>query len=167
MIKNRIDECIESYVLLQKKKNQNHQEGRFIKKCFTNIHYFKEKDKASQSITFHVTINNESIANNEPVIGIGINDQLNNRIATVMTTFQKNKLTIQPGENEIVCEVPNCNLAAGEYKVKVAFGDSYKNLEEISEIHEFEIKSWDYFGTGVIPNRNQGSILLNANWKIK
>ena len=84
-----------------------------------------------------------------------------------MTKLQKTRLKMQPGENEIICEVPNCNLAAGEYKVKVAIGDSYKNLEEISEIHEFEIKSWDYFGTGVIPNRNQGSILLNAIWKIK
>ena len=68
MKKNKIDECIESYLLLQKNKNQGSQEGRFIKKCFTNIQYVKEKNKSSQTITFHVIINNESIANNEPIM---------------------------------------------------------------------------------------------------
>ena len=85
----------------------------------------------------------------------------------MITTFQKNKIKLKSGENIVFCEVPNCNLAAGEYKVKAAIGDGYKNFEEISDIHEFEIKTWDYFGTGVIPNRNQGTILLNANWKIQ
>jgi len=101
-----------------------------------------------------------------PVIGIGCNTMMGQRVFTVGTYFSKVQLPRLDCETNIFCTIPEPNLTPGSYSLKLAIGDNpYSNIVELEDIARFEIVPSDYFGNGKLPNSRQGIIVLKSDWR--
>ena len=98
-------------------------------------------------------------------IGIGLDNEMGERIFTVSTQNQNIPIVFSGKLINIECKLRKVNIAPGVYYIKVAIADKYHDIDIIESFPGFEIVSSDYYGTGRLPNRSQGVIIMNANWK--
>lgn len=117
-------------------------------------------------IRIQLALGNQKIV--APVIGIGVNSYLGQRLFTVGTYFQKTPFPQLSGNVEIVCDITDPVLSPGEYTIKFALGDNpLSNIIELDDISRFEIVASDYFGNGRLPNSLQGILVAKSIWKVQ
>lgn len=117
-------------------------------------------------IIIQLTIGNRIITN--PVIGIGVNSSLGQRLFTVGTYFLDTPLPDLYGNVEIICDLPSPVLSPGVYLLKLAIGDNpFSNFFEAENIYQFEVASSDYFGNGRLPQPQQGILVSKSSWKVQ
>ncbi|MBC7241886.1 MAG: Wzt carbohydrate-binding domain-containing protein, partial [Anaerolineae bacterium] len=102
-----------------------------------------------------------------PEFGIGVNTVYGQRVFTVGTYFSRHRIDRIYGDVVITCEIEPPALAPGEYSIKVALGRGrFEPLEEVEDVARFSVKFTDFFGTGRLPQRNQGNVLVTSRWEI-
>jgi lipopolysaccharide transport system ATP-binding protein len=117
-------------------------------------------------IKIQLALGSNKIVN--PVIGIGVNSVLGQRLFTVGTYFQQDTIPPIIGNVEIVCEITDPVLTPGEFSIKLAISDNvYSTLLDVEDILRFEVIASDYFGNGQIPNSRQGVVVAKSTWKIQ
>jgi len=91
-------------------------------------------------------------------IDIGINDYLGNRVSWLSTDQLSNKVL---ADNEINFEIDNLPLAPGDYTCTLFAMVNNDIADWISDVMEFTVIEKDYYGSGNLVPKGQGSILLN------
>jgi len=59
------------------------------------------------------------------------------------------------------------HLAPGIYRLKVAIGDALADFDTVEDALSFQVEPTDFFGTGKLPNSQQGVILARSTWILK
>jgi lipopolysaccharide transport system ATP-binding protein len=98
-------------------------------------------------------------------IGIGFDNEMRERIFTVSTINQDEKINFSTNQIIVDCNIRKVNLAPGKYFLKIAISDISQSYDTIESYPGFEIIPSDYFGTGKLPNKSQGVLIMNAQWK--
>jgi len=98
-------------------------------------------------------------------IGIGVDNEMGERVFTVLTKNQNNTIFFSEDVINIVCHLEKVNIAPGAYYLKVAIADMYRDIDIIESYPGFEIVTSDFYGTGKLPNRKQGIIIMDAQWQ--
>ena len=114
-----------------------------------------------------IEINTRGRLIRRPVLGLGIDTDMGQRLFTVGTYFSQDELLPMQGNVQVLCEMDAPNLIPGEYFVKVGLNDNFTVLEEQDHIANFTIEAGDVFGNGRFPHKNkrQGLIAVNSRWK--
>ncbi len=101
-----------------------------------------------------------------PVLGIGINNNLGQRITTLDSRFDPQHLPPDVVGNEFafVCELTDLGLVPGEYTVKLELNVNGMSQESLENAFSFSIESSDYFGTGRKPGK--GVVVTKQKWRI-
>ncbi len=122
---------------------------------------------AGEPLRIVLQIDDPSFSLNTPVLGIGVNTLLGERLFTVGTYFSNSELTPLSRSWSVVCEIPELTLVPGQYSMKVALGNGgIRNLLEIDDVLQFQVIAGDFFGTGRLPNATQGHFLVQSKWGI-
>jgi homopolymeric O-antigen transport system ATP-binding protein len=100
-------------------------------------------------------------------MGIGINDDLGTRLATVGTYFSNCRALSLDGAAWIQCTTAPLNLAPGSYRLKVAISANGHTLDEVEDATTFRVEDSDYYGSGRLPGPSQGRLLIRSNWKVQ
>ncbi|CAG7857319.1 hypothetical protein MCAMS1_02097 [biofilm metagenome] len=99
--------------------------------------------------------------------GVFITTERGQRVIAFHTLYQSG-LTIQGSiQQTLVCEVPNLPLVPSQYLFEIVVADGYEILEKMEAVSQLEVTFADIFGTGRIPNAQQGQVALPCNWHIK
>jgi lipopolysaccharide transport system ATP-binding protein len=103
-----------------------------------------------------------------PVVGIGINNFLGIRVVGFNTIMNSN-LGIEEVDTPCIfeCRIACLTLVPGEYRVKLVVQESGKDIDIIEDAISFMVDPSDWFGTGILPNVNQGIIVARANWEYR
>ncbi|XWX05663.1 ABC transporter ATP-binding protein (plasmid) [Aggregatilineales bacterium SYSU G02658] len=102
----------------------------------------------------------------DPQLGIAINNWRTDRIVTLSTKIQGYNIPAGAGEVIVRCEMPPIMLAVGTYRLRLVFGTNQTDLEAIDNLPAFEIVPADIYGTGRLPNANQGAVYTRAAWSV-
>jgi lipopolysaccharide transport system ATP-binding protein len=96
---------------------------------------------------------------------IGFDNEMRERIFTVSTINQDEKIIFSNNQIIVDCNIRKVDLAPGKYFLKIAISDISQSYDVIESYPGFEIIPSDYFGTGKLPNKSQGIMIMRAQWK--
>ncbi len=101
-----------------------------------------------------------------PILGIGINNNLGQRITTLDSRFDPKHIPADTvcDEFEFVCELTDLGLVPGEYSVKLELNVNGVSQEALENAFSFSVVSSDYFGTGRKPGK--GVVVTRQQWRI-
>ncbi|MFQ3645608.1 MAG: ABC transporter ATP-binding protein [Anaerolineae bacterium] len=119
--------------------------------------------RPDEPITFEVTLHLPPDAE-DPQLGIGVNNWRMDRILTLTTKMHGYKIPAEAGEVTVSCRVPPVMLAVGSYQLRLVYGTQYRDLEIIDNLPAFEIVPADIYGTGRLPNAQQGLVYVRGEW---
>jgi hypothetical protein len=100
-----------------------------------------------------------------PVIGIGVNNAVGQRIFTVSNQYGRGRLGPIRGHCTVVCTLSRLNLAPGQYSLKIAIGSAGRDMDTINDAICFEIAPCDYLETGRLPGPSQGVVIQESVWE--
>ena len=117
-------------------------------------------------LRFKVTLENiEDYA--DIVCSLAFKNAMGQRIVMFHTKFHSMLKVPQGKQACLVCSIPSLTLNAGEYTVEIGIADRFAGmLERIDSVIKLEVQPKDYFGTGLLPDRNQGQVVLAATWEV-
>jgi len=64
------------------------------------------------------------------------------------------------------CRVPRLTLVPGVYRIDVSLDVSGERLDFIENVIQLPVESGDFFGTGRLPEKRWGTLLLDHQWSI-
>jgi hypothetical protein len=64
----------------------------------------------------------------------------------------------------LVCRIGSLPLVPGEYSLLVWVGDSEDWVDQVPDAVKLTVLPVDYFGTGKLPDRRAGPVLVSGSW---
>lgn len=100
------------------------------------------------SLSVGISIKN---AEGQPIIHLG-----NLHVGTSMSNL--------PSHGELICHVPHLPLQPGRYYVSLSCRANGAVADKIRDAVMFEVQAGDYFGTGKMPLKKYGDLLVSHQW---
>jgi lipopolysaccharide transport system ATP-binding protein len=83
-----------------------------------------------------------------PVIGIGIDDNMGQRLLTLHTPLSTAAIERIAGDCDVACRVEQFPLAPGEYWLKVALSAAGREIDSVEQALPFIVTDGELFGSG-------------------
>ena len=99
-----------------------------------------------------------------PTIGLGIDDSLNQRVMSVHTPVARVAVPKLEGKCEVECRVENFPLAPGDYWVRLVLTVTGHHLDAIEQAVGFTVVNADAFGEG--RGFHRGLCVAPSNWTV-
>jgi lipopolysaccharide transport system ATP-binding protein len=113
------------------------------------------------SVTMDV-IRNASLLGLE--CAIVVTDEFSSRVALFHTLYHSN-LHIPKGERtSLTCSIPSLSLVPGRYYLDIVFAADKRVIGSASRVVAFDVEFRDTLGTGRLPAKGQGHVVLPAHW---
>jgi lipopolysaccharide transport system ATP-binding protein len=87
------------------------------------------------------------------------------RIATLYSAFHDQTFSVSAGPGALVCHIDGLPLRPDTYSLNVFLGANHAICDFVERAMSFEVAPVDVFGTGRMPDRNQGPLLPGFHWK--
>ncbi len=97
-------------------------------------------------------------------IGIIFKDQFGDRIAAIQSRYNSGLVIHSSSISLVSCDMPKIMLVPGVYDLEVVLGDGVTVIERRDFLQYIEVVGADIFGTGFIPSRQQGKVIMKAEW---
>lgn len=122
--------------------------------------------EAGGQVTCEIVLRPNKIRNGS--CGLIVLDEDGQRVVAFHTSYQS-ALLIQPSDHlvNLTCEIPSLPIVPGKYFIDLAVASDNEIVERITHAHSFEVTYTDYFGTGQMPKKGQGFLLLDCMWNIE
>ncbi len=102
-----------------------------------------------------------------PSLGVGVSDQIGNRLFTVGTYYSAGELEPITNPTSVRCDIPELPLAPGQYWLTLGVGVSEDPSRDwIQHAACFYVVEADYFRCGRNVSVGQGSFLVRSQWSI-
>lgn len=100
--------------------------------------------------------------------GISIDIELldGTRIATLFSEFRDEMFSVAAGAGTLSCRVAGLPLRPDTYSLNVFIGGHHARYDVVERAMSFEISPVDVFGTGRLPERNQGPLIADYRWRV-
>jgi len=99
-------------------------------------------------------------------VGIGIDDNESNRILTLFSHFTGESFAVNETKGRFICAIPNLDLRPDTYLVSIYLGDEFRALDCVINAAKLEVRDSNFFGTGQLPDKSQGPLLLKHSWRM-
>jgi lipopolysaccharide transport system ATP-binding protein len=86
------------------------------------------------------------------------------RIATLYSAFHGQTFHVSAGRGALVCHLDGLPLRPDTYSLNVFLGANHAICDFVERAMSFEVAPCDVFGTGRMPDRNQGPLLAGFRW---
>jgi lipopolysaccharide transport system ATP-binding protein len=99
------------------------------------------------------------------VCGIALVTELGNRVAFFHSLYHAGLQVKGANTQVLYCDVPSLPLTPGRYYLEVNVGQQNLSiLERVEHAAVLTVEYKDVFGTGYLPNQQQGNVVLPAKW---
>lgn len=99
-----------------------------------------------------------------PSFGIIFENTEGQRIFFLQTQLQYGDIEYISQIGTAKCYVPSLPLVPGVYYLTLGFSASNEQIDRLESAMTFQVIESDFYGTGKIPSKNQGIILVKAHW---
>lgn len=150
--------------------NHNHPDNRLPSRhiiaveCTTTDGTPSDVFHPGDTIDIHLRLKLGETILRSPRIGIGVENDLGERLFTVGTYFSSSQLPALKGTVNLRCRMHDVRAAPGAYFAKIAIADDTHQIDSVENLPLFTLDNSDYYGTGRLPTRSQGSLLQKSEW---
>jgi lipopolysaccharide transport system ATP-binding protein len=99
-------------------------------------------------------------------MGVHFEDDLGVKVYSASSRWALNRIHLDKGSHLIKCVIEKLPLVPGRYNLLLACYSGNKALDRLERIAIIDIVHSDVYGTGEIPDSQQGYFLSHANWTI-
>jgi len=100
-------------------------------------------------------------------VGIGIDTVEGSRVLTLYSDFTGQSFAIRDKKVSFLCSLADgLNLRPDIYLISTFLSSQYGVLDVVLNAAALEIRDADFYGTGRLPDRSQGPILLRHTWSV-
>ena len=86
------------------------------------------------------------------------------RIATLDSGFKNQSFSVATGAGRFACHVPGLKLRPDTYSIDVFLSGNHAFYDLVENAMSFDIAARDVYGTGRLPQHNQGVIVAEYDW---
>jgi lipopolysaccharide transport system ATP-binding protein len=98
------------------------------------------------------------------VISLGVQTHLSQSLLLFRNDYTGDELTSTPGIRSVICEIPRFPLPPGKYLIAVYAEERGEILDWVRSAADLEVAQGDFFGTGLLPPKGYGAVLVNHRW---
>ena len=97
-------------------------------------------------------------------VSINIESRDGSRLATLYSAFKNESFDVTPGTGTFVCRVAGLPLRPDTYGINVFFGGHHAFYDHVERAVSFDIAPHDVYGTGKMPQWNEGPLIASYAW---
>jgi lipopolysaccharide transport system ATP-binding protein len=86
------------------------------------------------------------------------------RLSTLDSQFRNEAFSITAGSGSLSCKVAGLPLKPDTYSFSVFLGGNHAIHDYVMRAMSFEVAPTDVFGTGRLPDRSQGAMIVDYRW---
>jgi len=101
---------------------------------------------------------------NRLVISLGIQTYFSQSLLLCRNDYTGDELASAPGSHRVVCEIPRFPLLPGRYLINVYAEERGEILDWVRSAMNLEVSDGDFFGTGLLPPKGYGAVLVGHRW---
>jgi len=98
-------------------------------------------------------------------VSIDIEQLDGTRIATLYSGFRNESFAVPAGCGSLSCRIAGLPLRPETYSLNVFLGVNHAICDFVERAMSFDVAPADVFGTGRLPERNQGPLLTDFHWE--
>jgi hypothetical protein len=102
----------------------------------------------------------------EVAINIDIDLADGTRLATLHSDFHGDRFSISAGPGTFSCAVAGLPFRPDTYVLNIAIGAQHVLYDFVERAMSFEVAPVDVYGTGRLPQHNQGPLIANYRWRV-
>jgi homopolymeric O-antigen transport system ATP-binding protein len=115
---------------------------------------------------FEIIVNYEAkAALRDVVAAIDVELLDGTRLSTLYSAFRNETFSIAAGPGSFACQVTGLPLRPDIYSFNVFLGGNHAVHDYVMRAMTFEVAPTDVFGTGRLPERNQGVMIVDYRWR--
>ena len=88
------------------------------------------------------------------------------RLATLHSDFHGERFQMAAGSGAFSCAIAGLPLRPDTYVLNIALGGPHALYDFVERAMSFEMAPADVYGTGRLPQRNQGPLLADYRWRL-
>jgi lipopolysaccharide transport system ATP-binding protein len=98
-------------------------------------------------------------------VSINIETPDGNRLVTLYSAFKDESFNVEAGSGTFVCRVAGLPLRPDTYTIDVFLGGNHAFYDHVERAVSFDIAPHDVYGTGKLPQRNEGALVTSYRWQ--
>jgi lipopolysaccharide transport system ATP-binding protein len=98
-------------------------------------------------------------------VSVNIETPDGNRLLTLYSAFKNESFDVEPGQGTFVCRVAGLPLRPDTYTMDVFLGGNHAFYDQVERAVTFDIAPDDVYGSGRLPQWNEGPLLANYRWQ--
>ena len=98
-------------------------------------------------------------------VSINIKTPDGNRLLTLYSAFKNESFDVEPGPGRFVCRVAGLPLRPDTYTMDVFLGGNHAFYDHVERAVTFDIAPHDVYGSGRLPQWNEGPLLASYRWQ--
>ena len=115
---------------------------------------------------FDILIDYEAKAPFDHVLAsVSINMLDGTRVATLSSGFRNESFSVAKGAGTLACRVPGLPLRPDTYALDVFMHGHHAFHDYVERAMTFDIAPRDVYGTGRMPQRNEGALITDYHWR--
>ena len=87
------------------------------------------------------------------------------RIVTLASGFRNERFAVAAGAGTLTCHVDALPLRPDTYAINVFFSGNHAYYDHVERAMSFEIAPSDVYGSGRMPQRNEGALIASYRWQ--
>ena len=98
-------------------------------------------------------------------VSVNIETPDGNRLLTLYSAFKNESFDVEPGPGTFVCRVAGLPLRPDTYTMDVFLGGNHAFYDHVERAVTFDIAPHDVYGSGRLPQWNEGPLLASYRWQ--
>ena len=120
--------------------------------------------ETGKGVTFEIEIENCDDLKNV-TCAIALHNERAQRVVFFHTQYHSGFSFPGAKHKKLICHVPNLPLVPDAYWVELVMSDGYQFIEKVERVDRLDVIYANALGTGKIPARGQGFLVLPCEWK--
>ena len=98
-------------------------------------------------------------------VSVNIETPDGSRLVTLYSAFKNESFNVEAGTGTFVCRVAGLPLRPDTYTIDVFLGGSHAFYDHVDSAVSFDVAPHDVYGTGRLPQWNEGPLLASYRWQ--
>jgi lipopolysaccharide transport system ATP-binding protein len=98
-------------------------------------------------------------------VSVNIETPDGSRLVTLYSAFRNESFSVGPGTGTLICRVAGLPLRPDTYTIDVFFGGKHAFYDHVERAMSFDISPYDVYGSGRMPQWNEGPLLASYRWQ--
>jgi lipopolysaccharide transport system ATP-binding protein len=124
-----------------------------------------EQPRSGQEITIELIYDSkEDLAGRSIIMSLGFYSLMGQPLFLCRSDFSGTDFQFLPKKGSVFCHIPRFPLPAGDFRINLQCKIDGIIVDWIEDARVLSVAEGDFYGTGRLPSRKRGDVLVNHDW---